>query len=249
MKVYAIALLVILVSMGCLTARPPRIAEPTPNFSWEPPSKEPSSGMSISLVNPALSSESKLGSYNQNKYFEMFMRSLQGDLERTLLAKGFTVKGPFRSLDDMTYPEKKAAPLTLFPEVVLVLNESYTLNVDVAEDHGLLGRTRSVRRQGTVAASGLVKFTIVEPMSVQKIWLKKVDLPQATSTIDVDLFMDETGRLNQFHDNRDNSDAAVIDVLNRAYPEIMQKFWSYLNGEEIAAMRRSADEVRARKVY
>ena len=245
MKVYAIALLVILVSTGCLTARPPRIAEPTPNFSWEPPSKEPSSGMSISMVTPALSSESKLGSYNQNKYFEMFMRSLQGDLERTLLAKGFIVKGPFRSLDDMTYPDKKAAPLTLFPEVVLVLNESYTLNV---AEPGPFG-SQSVRRQGTVAASGLVKFTVIEPMSVQKIWLKKVDLPQATSTIDVDLFMDETGRLNQFHDNRDNSDAAVIDVLNKAYPEIMQKFWSYLNGEEIAAMRRSADEVRARKVY
>lgn len=38
-------------------------------------------------------------------------------------------------------------------------------------------------------------------------------------------------------------------MLNDIYPETMQKFWSYLNTEEIEMMRKASVDARARKGY
>lgn len=163
------------------------------------------------------------------QYFDLFIDALQADLDKTLIAKGFTVSGPYASLDDMAYPEKKTASLALSPQVTFVFAESYEENS--AEKLPFGGH--QIKQCGTLAASAVVKFAIVEPLSAQKIWLKTVEIPQETAAIDVDLMTNAQGNLNKFNKDRDNRKAVVVDVLNRAYPIVLGKFWTYLNGEEI----------------
>lgn len=246
-RIYAIALAVVVTTFvsGCVSVQPTEIRAVNPEFSWEPPGKEQSQNFSIALVNPNFSKESRFGAYSGKPYFKLFSQALSSDLNRTLLAKGFTVAGPYASLDEMTYPQKKAAPLVLYPEVVVLFNETYSVNrVEPISFGGKL-----VKRNGTVTATAYVKFVMVEPMSNQTIWLKRVEVPESSLPVEVELMMDQNGRLNQFHRNVDNSDTVVVEVLNRLYPEVLRKFWSYLNSEEIASMRKAAEEVRSRKVY
>jgi len=231
--------------------QPTEIAKVSPAFQWDPPpgTKEPSQKLTIALVSPRVAEESRLGGYEGKQYFDLFVRAIHTDTNRALLEKGFTVTGPFPSLEEMTYPDKKAAPLALTPEVVIVLDETYTVNRNEDLGMGALGGSRVIERKGTLTATALVKFVIVEPMSGQTIWLKRVDIPESSATIEVDLLVDYQGNPNPYHRNVDNSDAVVVQVLNQAYPEILKKFWNYLNAEEIAVMRKAADEVRSRKVF
>lgn len=240
-----LAAVVITFISGCLAPQPMEIRTANPEFRWEPPGKEQSQNFTVALVAPNFSKESKFGTYSKNVNFKIFSKALAADLNRTFLAKGFTVAGPYASLEEMTYPEKKAAPLALYPEVVVLLNEVYSLNrTDPAAFGGKI-----VKRSGTVKATAYVKFMMVEPMSNQTIWLKRVEIPESSSLIEVNLMMDKSGNLNRYNRNVDNSDAVVVELLNSLYSEVLRKFWSYLNSEEIAAMRKAAEEVRSRKVF
>lgn len=244
MKILRTALIlgVVLFGAACTTVES-EIAQPKPRFTWEPPAKEAAQGITIALIAPAFDKEAKLGSYRDNQYLKMFLKGLQTDLDRTLLAKGFTVTA-FQSLDEMTFPDKKAAPLALHPELLIVLDETYTTDTT----RPILGG-KSIEKKGTMTVSAVVKFAMIEPMSAQKIWLKKVDVNPETVTIDVDLLMDAHGNLNRLRRNKDNREAAIVEALNKAYEPIMGKFWSYLNAEEIRMMKKAADEVRGKKVF
>lgn len=229
--------------VGCV-AVPPQIVQPSPNFSWEPPSKENSQNITIALVHPFFGSDAKFVSYKKNRYLNTFMDSVQTDLQRTLLAKGFTVTGPFENFEVMTFPNKKDAALALMPEFVLVLDEKYTDSY--RNDDGSY-----FTMKGSITMNGFIKFTVVEPLSEQKIWIKKINIEEQIENIDVDLMYSDlqSGRLNLINTNKDNRDAALVNMLNRVYVEAMQKFWSYLNTEEMEMMRKASVDARARKGY
>lgn len=233
---------------GCLTTYIPQIIQPTPNFSWEPPSKDKPQNLTIALVRPDFGGDSKFEpsrysnySKSKNPHLKTFLDSLQTDLQRTLIAKGFTVTGPYESFDVMTFPNKKDAVLALIPEFVLVVDEKYA-NANQSPDGHL------TQLNGSLTVNGFVKFTMVEPISEQKIWIKKINVPEQTEAIDVDILITD-GQLNPFHPNKDNRAAAFVNVLNSVYPDVMQKFWSYLNAEEIEMMRKASTDARARKGF
>jgi len=228
---------------GC-AAGPPQIITPTPNFSWEPPSKDSSQDINLALVTPAFGKDSKFVSYNKNLYLKTFLDSAQTDLQRALLAKGFTVTGPYESFDVMTFPNKKDSPLALVPEFVLQIDEKY-------KDFYRNDDGSYIKMNGNIVVNGFIKFTMVEPISEQKIWIKKINIPEQTESIDVNLMISDlkTGRLNALNSNKDNRDAALVNALNKVYPEVMQKLWSYLNAEEIDMMKKASVDARARKGY
>ena len=141
----------------------------------------------------------------------------------------------------MTFPNKKDAALALVPELVLIVDENYTKSY--SNDSGTY-----IQKEGSIKLNGFIKFTMVEPISEQKIWLKKIDLPEQEELISVDL-MYSSGNLNPMNANKDNRDAALVNMLNNIYPEAMKKFWAYLNEEEIGMMMNASKDARARKGY
>lgn len=240
------SLLFIMVTVGLLTGcggyLEPQIIKPTPQFSWEPPGKENPQNLTIALVHPFFGSDAKFMSYSKNPYLKTFLDSVQTDLQRTLIAKGFNVTGPFESFDVMTFPNKKDAILALVPEFVLVLDEKGT------DRHG---SDSYFSIKGSIVMNGFIKFTMIEPISEQKIWVKKINVPEQNGNLEVNLMYNDlkTGELNRFNANKDNREATLVDMLNHVYPETMQKFWSYLNAEEIEMMRKASLDARARKGY
>lgn len=165
---------------GCMGAVEPQIIKPAPQFSWEPPTKENPQNLTIALVHPFFGSDAKFMSYSKNPYLKAFLDSVQTDLQRTLITKGFNVTGPFESFDVMTFPNKKDAALALMPEFVLVIDEKYTDSYRNADGSYF-------RMKGTIAMNGFIKFTMIEPISEQKIWVKKINVPEQNGNLEVNL--------------------------------------------------------------
>ncbi|MBX3025081.1 hypothetical protein KF840_09245 [bacterium] len=45
---------------------------------------------------------------------------------------------------------------------------------------------RSIKRQGQLSARGFVELMLIEPLSEQEMWVRKVELAPASDAVDVD---------------------------------------------------------------
>lgn len=235
---------------GCATG-PTRINTPSLSLSWAVPEQNVSDGseksdLTVAIVRPSFITE-KLGSYQNETYFRMFEQALESDIQSILIAKGMKVKGPYDDFDMMTYPDKKRSNLALIPKVILNISENYHQN----ERRPLsIGGGEFIKIKGTLSVDGFIEFSLVEPISQQKVWIKRINMPEVQETIDVNLMTtDNQGNLNQFNRNRDNRHEALVNMLNTSYPMILDNFWKYLNPEEINHLSQEAESARKAKVY
>jgi len=227
---------------GCTS----HITQPIPQFNWQPQVQDVSKKINLALIKPVYKAESGFLFYKNNKYLKLFLGSLQTDLQKGLLAKGITVTGAFGSFDEMTFPNKQATDLVLVPEVTLVLDGNFSENKE--QPLGTDG-SKSIDIKGLITFSGFTTFTLIEPISEQKIWIKRVNLPEQSENILTDLLIGGDGSLNPFHPNVDNRDAAFVNALNKIYPAIMQQFWNHLNADEITILKKAAKDARALKRF
>lgn len=237
----------LLVSVGVLIQGcASHITQPMPQFNWQPQGQEAPQKINIALVNPAYKTDSSYLFYKKNKYLKLFLDSMQTDLQKGLLAKGITVNGSFESFEEMTFPNKKATDLALVPDVTLMLDGKFSEN-----DQHPLGTdgSESIKIRGAITVSGFITFTLVEPLSEQKIWIKKVNLADESENVVADLLIMPNGSLNTVYPNVDNRDAALVNALNKIYPKIMQQFWNHLNTEEIKTLKKAAKDARDLKRF
>jgi hypothetical protein len=240
---YKVLILTVIFAVN-LFACTSKITQPTPKFIWEPQSNAVSQNVQLALINPEFSENSEFLFYKNNKYLNIFLESLQSDLQQGMLAKGFTVNGSFDGFDEMTFPNKQATELALISNVTLILDGDFTENSKKTMAMG----GESIRTRGTLNVGGYVTFSLVEPVSEQKIWIKKVKFPDQSENIVANLLYTD-GRLNSLHGNIDNRDAALVNALNNIYPALMQKFWNHLSSDEIKMLKKSAKKARSLKRY
>src|SRR5690242_4186653 len=104
-----LSLLTIIVLTGCgsvkQTATQPPIQRVPAKFDYSPPSRAQaaSSGITIAIVKPTY--VGKNPEYFVPPFNEMAV-SMGNDFEEMLTAKGFTMRGPFGSRDEMVYNDK-----------------------------------------------------------------------------------------------------------------------------------------------
>lgn len=126
MLLYAMAIL-ILASCGSskntTTTAPPPLAQRIPaKFDYSPPSRVQvgSTGITIAMVKPTY--VGKNPEYFVNPFNEMAVR-MASDFDELLTAKGFTIRGPFGSRDEMVYEAKINSSFIL--EIGIELNPQY----------------------------------------------------------------------------------------------------------------------------
>jgi hypothetical protein len=272
-----LAVPVILALHGCVNEPPPPAAVlpnlPTSHwgdhysYTYDLPTQTtaPSVNITIIDVNPLAKEED---SAFTNPTFapvgKGFAKSMGVDLDKIIVAKGMTALGPYDTLDDVTYPDKKAADLTLAPRVFLIVNTTYSEWTQVSYQQGFY-----VQRTFQMKISGWVSFEMREPLSSEKMWVKKLDLDDKTVTgleiceatpkyqqvwQDAGLFT-PGGYVQQVtgYDSGkmvyDGKADAVADMLKDIYPTIMGKAWTYLNTDEMLDLKAKTKEIRDRKVY
>lgn len=234
---------------GCASAPPP-VPLYAPRFSYAYPSGEaPASDVTIAIVRPIDANAGQatsgkvlaVNSKNMLKTEEAFNAGIVAQLQELMNRKGFKQTGPFDDLNSMTFPDKKAADLTLTTQVGLNFAVPST-NVKYEQGFGdrLAGSgVGIIESKGVCSGSGFISFVMLEPLSGEKIWIKKVDVPPT----EVDCTGKGTPESFTVIDN------GVAVLLEKAFQLTMKKAWDYISPEEITLLKKQSQELRAKKVY
>jgi hypothetical protein len=252
---------------ACTTSR--NEAPPIPSSSWgdryayvyDPPQKgnmPPGSvPVNVAVVNPSYrESDSALMSDIYSKVAKGFTSSMGTDLDKILIAKGMTTTGPFPSLDEITYSEKKNAELTLAPKIFISTEIKYDKMSPTQRREGT-----TMEREFTMSISGWITFIMQEPLSGEKMWIKKLELePMQVTGLEI------LGAVPQYRSDGcggralvgwDATDKhlyygqteAMAGALKQFYPVIMNAFQRYLDSDEMVQLKEKGKEIRTRKVY
>jgi len=242
--------------LACASAPTPR---PMPvsrwaggyNYSFQVPRViETASGrINIVVVQPERDRESALGERLNVRVSRGFSRSMGVDMDKILVAKGMTTIGPYATLDDVTFPDKKAADLTLAPRVFIntetKLGNSYNTTYD---------GVGYVEKRFVMKIAGWVSYEMREPLSGQKMWVKRLDLDEReVKGVEiyeaVALRRDQYGNVTQWQAGEvkfSGREDALGDALAAYYPEIMQRAWTYLDPSEMIELKEKTREIRDR---
>lgn len=221
------------------------------SYSYEPPEKMPPASVraTVAIVSPTYGGKQQIDPA-YSKVAEGFQKSLAIDLDNIIIAKGMTVTGPFESLDMMTYPDKKNADLSLTPEF-FVNPQSRDLS-QWADVGSYFSKPVEVR------VSAWVTLMLREPLSSEKIWIKKVEVGEETWPAEIYAQKVDRGpvkpgsRIHSYavgaiaYDGRKD---AVANIIKKMYPQVMQTVWKYINTEEILVLKEKAEEIRKLKRY
>lgn len=192
--------------------------------------------------------------------FERFSSNMARDFAEILTARGYTIRGPFRTYDEMTFPDKENSNLVLSATVDFTSDTSGLEVVELATLGGAIdavlgtsGRTTSDKRynvKGTVRVEGRVTLEVAESVTNEKMWTKSVDIEPIDMTFNGEhVFGAAPSDLAEVlkYENRFYTDLGR--ALADRYVEIMERTHAYLDPREMALVDRQADGLRERKRY
>ena len=148
----------------------PRYA-PSFDFSRAETTQANSQNITIALINPIFH-DSKKNSALYHEPYSTFISNMANDFEELLTAKGFTIRGPFGSRDEMVYGDKKNSALALEIEVDLKQDGRPTISSYSGYS------TMYYKVRGSFYHHGNLNITITNPMNGEKFWKKSVALPR-----------------------------------------------------------------------
>lgn len=252
-------------------APPPAPQAYQPNFKFKPVTAADKVDVTVGVIEPVYSTTRALEYhklYEKDKTLKDMLSALNASFAEILVAKGFNTKGPFISLNEMTFPDKKGSDLLFYPEFdfqVAVETTNRRPAADAAkpkaeDDGGLFGGLIKVSEakpnaaapaapvpmtcDGTVAVSGNIVFIVQEPLSGERMWVKRLDVSGASQSFPVKDCNAQPGDVRP----REVEDAWA-KAHEIVYQTSMAALDKYINGEEFQQFKRQAQELRDKKAY
>ncbi len=221
-------------------------------------------GYQVPEINPPASVKFTVGVVEPNyrdklplaysKAIRSFSSSVGSGLDQVLIAKGMTTKGPYASLDEMPYPDKKGSNLVLTETVYFQLTEEEKGDaaIEYYSDNGK--QVMCAVRKGRLTVEGWLNYEMREPLSGEKMWIKKFDLGtfERDYQVGVERYCKNTSDpwANPIWVNGDvmfnTKGDAFASVLGEIYPQIMDRAWTFINTEELLDMMGKIRELRDR---
>ena len=220
--------------------------------------KEPGSvPVTVAVVNPSYKeSDSALASELYLKVGKGLSSSMGADLDRILIAKGTTTTGPFPSLDEITYSDKKGAALTLAPRVFITADVKFT-----KQDGYHIPNTDREEHPFVMNVTGWITFNMQEPMTGEKMWIKRLELDPVTEEgvvafKSIPEYSNGGGcggpMLVAYHSGDviyDGRADAMASALKQIYPIVLAQFQKFLDTDEMVQLKAKGQEIRKLKVY
>jgi hypothetical protein len=211
---------------GCFTPK----ATTTPiqrvpaKFDFSPPSRTNAgaSNLVIALIKPRFVGDNP--EYYVAPFNEM-ASSMANDFEELLTAKGFTIRGPFGSRDEMVYNDKTSSSFAL--EINIDLNPQYKRTTKYDPGLGVL-IPASYKTSGEIILGGTLIITASSPQYGEKIWKKNIALDRSTFTyvgtqkwIDVPSMADELKEDNEVYN-------ILTRELEKYYSKALSLAWQQI---------------------
>lgn len=172
MKTFSICSISMLLFLSCITTSAPPPTKHIPNFDFTSSERNDpgSAGITIALLSPQFIDS------NEDLYvdpFNSFIGNMKDDFEEMLIAKGFSLRGPFKNADEMVYGDKQASDLALKVSVDLKRDGGYTYSLVYRSS---ISGAESYRIKGDLKLSGNLVLEAVDPFTGEKFWKKSVSL-------------------------------------------------------------------------
>lgn len=190
--------------------------------------------------------------------FEGFATSMAGDFAEILTARGYGIRGPFRSYDELTFPDKEGSNLLLSATVDFTSDTSRlglpAVGSVLSVLDAVIGTARPsdarYRIQGTVRVEARVTLVVAESLTEEKMWTKSVDIEPIDVTLNgTYIFTGEPPSLAEVLEHENQFYTDLGKALEGQYVEIMERTHAYLDPREMALVDRQADSLRERKRY
>jgi hypothetical protein len=175
--------------------------------------------------------------YRSRKALVEMLEASRTDLERTLSARGLVTLGPFESIDEMTDAQRASA--------FAVLEPVFDTNLEFA-GHLTPGAFGEQRTDGKVTTRGTVTLAYFDPLSRERVWGKRLELPAISEPYVVSKHFASNGRLLSYSSNQSD---AVVRALNKFYTAAMEKIYSQIDAREITALQRDVDQLKSKKRF
>ena len=197
-----------------------------------------SADISIGLVKPYFAEDWK--SVENIDLFSRYRDGLSGDVEELLIAKGFTLKGPFDQKADMTYTDKKTAALALDIKIIPRIDGWKTL-----KSNGSI--KRGFHYSGLLIFVGRIELSAYEPLTGEKVWSKSAELPQQSNiSVTTDkLYSGEVTLSDLFDDGGFYNPIGL--AMQKSYDTALNKLEGYIDKEEFRALLPQVKELKGRK--
>jgi hypothetical protein len=249
---------VALASLGACTPPPPPKAPYKAEFQYPMPKDAAKIDVTVGVVAPVWSGDGKLYA-DQNKddaIYKALVSSLKASFAELLSGKGFNTTGPFNSVDDMTFPEKKGTDFVLYPEIDATVTSTPS-SVQIDQGNFVTGGGGAKTCMLTISGTGNVQFLVKEPLSGEKIWVKRLEVSVPKENVPGHGAQCAPRLSPQMRAALGGSNPSVgadpPDEWAKAhvalYGQILGALDKYVNGEEFQVLKKQAAELRAKKVY
>ena len=252
-----LALLVVsLIATGCATTTPPP-SRVSGNFDFIPQETNApgSAGITFGILDPTYDdgrSQFNQGSNYGARYLSKFTDSMSGDFYELLNAKGYVVKGPYPSHDEMTFPDKQGSDLLLSATIkidneLLDFNEVPMLSLSLLTTTASTAETRG-RYTGNVRVNARITMKITESVTDQLMWTKSIQLPEETLSVTTtqSYYRNELNMNSLMEKEASFYNEMIRKVLEPLYDNVLSSVDQFLHVEEMREINSQAKQVRER---
>lgn len=203
-----------------------------------------------SLITPLIEEEVGHNYFNDkfhNNYERVVRMAFGNALNELFTSLGFETIGPYDTMDDMVYRDKKETYLVLVSTLELIVSR-------VRNDRVCELLSKICKEDGTIQIGGEFRFDFFEPLTHEKIISKRVNLYNLYIQKDyIKEYRKRSGIIsNMFAYGRtltDTTDKALTDALNDFYVRAMKKIARFMEKEEILSYQKDVEKLKKEKTY
>lgn len=234
--------------IGCFAPQPAMQPQTKQTFTFDYTPKESqksgSANMVLAFVKPYYAKGFQEGT---GELFKRFQTAIGNDIEELIIAKGFSLKGPYTGFDEMIFEDKKRTEMLIQIEIV----PEFTAVEGSWKTHIMLlnPNTNTYSYEGKASLVGKINLSGVEPLTNEKIWSKSVEIPNVEN-VPIATSERYTRTLNAYEIM---SDPGVYNALGKAlqmqYGNIMDKIAAHFSAEEFSTLKGQIKELKSKKGY
>ena len=220
----------------------------TPDFQGAPGS----AGVTLAVANLTYRTDDEKLLWFACSQFTNLGKSIKDDLPELFIAKGFSVRGPFDSLDLIPYSDKKVIDLWLVP----VMGLSVTLKDKKAEVESIWAAPPVYILSGNAEVSGKINLELREVVTHELMWSKSIPF---TNTFYYCLRIPGYKQIRQKTLGGSWVDITPFDyalIMNdvakeveQQYPNLMATIAKLIDPEEMKMIKKQAQELKSKKGY
>ena len=214
------------------------------NFDYTPP--EVTSG-STDITFAAVGSEFEVPFGEKAvPMFQRFIRNMAADFGEIITARGYTMRGPFQTYDELTFVDKDASNLILTADVEFNTDHS-AMFVSPATVLGM--KTPYFKAKGPLVVACRISLVISESLTNEKMWTKSVNITPITLDINSSGYTSSIITLVDIVTLDNKVYSELGKQLEALYQEVMNRTYGYLDPREMALITKKAAELRKRKTF